>query len=328
MKKKMKISLTHLIELLLVSSVLVLILVIHFRGQMGYYLHPRMYKYTYFAVGVLTLLVARKVWVILKGIPKTPHVGWQHMVFLLPLIMLLVDPSDDTNAMLSNRTLEQSIGLKNEDGSGQELTGQSSELDTRDEEQSEDWIYDIIDDEFSLSEENMEQIKENMGIVEGETETALNLEDIIDIEGSESVETDNDASETVLVPTLNEVLGFGPDDDFYRNLLTIYENSEDYIGQPITIEGFVYTEPGYKSNTFVISRLLMTCCAADAMVTGLYVQTEEADQFVEGAWYRIDGLIISGAVYNPYMDSWQQDLVLSVSHYEEIEDYVNPYVYP
>lgn len=81
-----------------------------------------------------------------------------------------------------------------------------------------------------------------------------------------------------------------------KNYLYVLEelnsNTEDYIGREIKIDGFVFRDKDFKQNQFVVARLFVTCCAADAQVLGLMV--EGNFNAGDNQWVRVEGVIGEG----------------------------------
>jgi uncharacterized repeat protein (TIGR03943 family) len=79
-----------------------------------------------------------------------------------------------------------------------------------------------------------------------------------------------------------------------RNILDwirIFEYETDlssYLGQEANVIGFVYYEDNLPENQFLVSRFVITCCAADGFALGLPVQWE-GETFEENTWVRVKG---------------------------------------
>jgi putative membrane protein len=73
--------------------------------------------------------------------------------------------------------------------------------------------------------------------------------------------------------------------NYYDVINDIKYNANKYKGKKITIGGFVYKDETFPKDTFVVGRLIIICCAADAELTGLVVKmnnsTLQNDQWVE-----------------------------------------------
>jgi putative membrane protein len=72
------------------------------------------------------------------------------------------------------------------------------------------------------------------------------------------------------------------------NVLAMYP--EEFKGKKIRMVGFVYREEGFQENQFVIARLAVACCVADAGVVGFLVETKQPKVFQKDQWYQIDGI--------------------------------------
>ncbi|MBU6228805.1 MAG: TIGR03943 family protein [Cyanobacteria bacterium REEB459] len=53
--------------------------------------------------------------------------------------------------------------------------------------------------------------------------------------------------------------------------LHVYPEPDAYTNQPVKVTGFVTIMPGWPEHQFMISRFVLTCCAADAYPVGLAV---------------------------------------------------------
>jgi uncharacterized repeat protein (TIGR03943 family) len=60
-------------------------------------------------------------------------------------------------------------------------------------------------------------------------------------------------------------------------------------GQAVRVTGFVYRDTRCGSNTFVVARFVMMCCAADASPVGFPVQWPDAVAFKKDEWVTVTG---------------------------------------
>ena len=72
---------------------------------------------------------------------------------------------------------------------------------------------------------------------------------------------------------------FDPSADLFSEYL--HSTVEDLIGRTVTVYGFVYADETFPVNTVLVSRMLITCCAADASIVGFHVKTEETADLIE-----------------------------------------------
>ena len=68
-------------------------------------------------------------------------------------------------------------------------------------------------------------------------------------------------------------------------------NPNDFEGRKIKVSGFVYKEEGLEENQLVLSRFLITHCIADASVTGLITEFNQANEFEQDTWLEIEGTL-------------------------------------
>lgn len=71
----------------------------------------------------------------------------------------------------------------------------------------------------------------------------------------------------------------------------LYMSMEDLMGQEITLSGFVYKDESFPPDTILVARLMITCCAADAMVVGYHVRVEDAGDFSSDEWIQVTGTV-------------------------------------
>lgn len=59
--------------------------------------------------------------------------------------------------------------------------------------------------------------------------------------------------------------------------------------QPARVLGFVYHEPGFPDDTFMVARFTVSCCVADAIPLGLPAYYKGAADLEEGMWIEVEG---------------------------------------
>ena len=62
-----------------------------------------------------------------------------------------------------------------------------------------------------------------------------------------------------------------------------------FAGQSARVRGFVYRDERFPAGTFMVSRFLLSCCAADAAPIGLAVRWPDADFLDDDAWVWVSG---------------------------------------
>lgn len=64
-----------------------------------------------------------------------------------------------------------------------------------------------------------------------------------------------------------------------------------FNGQPVSIIGFIYREPSFTENQFMVARYTMSCCVADAFAVGMPVVFDSAADFETGVWVEVTGYL-------------------------------------
>lgn len=62
-----------------------------------------------------------------------------------------------------------------------------------------------------------------------------------------------------------------------------------FAGQSARVRGFVYRDERFPAGSFMVSRFLLSCCAADAAPIGLAVKWPDADFLDDDAWVWVSG---------------------------------------
>jgi uncharacterized repeat protein (TIGR03943 family) len=109
--------------------------------------------------------------------------------------------------------------------------------------------------------------------------------------------------------------------DWVRTL-HVYPEPDAYTGQAAKVSGFVTHIPGWPDNVFMISRFVLTCCAADAYPVGLPVELpEDASRPAPDTW-----LEVTGTMQTTTLDGRRQ-LALGSATLTEIPEPRTPYEY-
>lgn len=113
---------------------------------------------------------------------------------------------------------------------------------------------------------------------------------------------------------------------FYAAVEDIFANPEKYINKKLEIVGFVYKSKKLREDRYIIARLVMWCCAADAGVAGLIFNAESTGtDFKKDEWLVLCGHIEMQRAGRDPNDA--EIPVLIVESYKRIAP-ENPYVYP
>ncbi len=109
--------------------------------------------------------------------------------------------------------------------------------------------------------------------------------------------------------------------DWIRTI-NVYPEPDAYTGDPVEVTGFVVYPPDLPEAYLVISRFIITCCAADAYPVGLPVKiVGDRSAFPADAWFRVKGVMATEVL------NGQRQLVIQGDELEEIPTPRNPYDY-
>jgi len=76
--------------------------------------------------------------------------------------------------------------------------------------------------------------------------------------------------------------------------LNVYPEPDAYTGQKVKVQGFVVHAPNLPENYLIISRFVITCCAADAYPVGLPVKLAGSrNTYPADSWQEITGEMIT-----------------------------------
>lgn len=62
-----------------------------------------------------------------------------------------------------------------------------------------------------------------------------------------------------------------------------------FIGQQASVVGFVYHSEDLPQGQFLVSRFILSCCAADGYAVGMIVESSEAESFEQDTWVKVTG---------------------------------------
>ena len=96
---------------------------------------------------------------------------------------------------------------------------------------------------------------------------------------------------------------------------------KQFNGQPADVIGFVYTEPSFDKNEFMVARFAISCCVADAMAIGVPVYWDKP-ALPQGQWIEVKG------AFNVGTFKGDQVPVLEATSIDQVEQPAHPYLYP
>lgn len=109
--------------------------------------------------------------------------------------------------------------------------------------------------------------------------------------------------------------------DWVRTL-NVYPEPDAYSGQKVKVQGFVINPSGLPPQYLLLSRFVITCCAADAYPVGLLVKLPSNHQvYSQDSWLEVEGEMITQEVQN------KRQLTIQASSLKPIPEPQNPYEY-
>ena len=105
--------------------------------------------------------------------------------------------------------------------------------------------------------------------------------------------------------------------------LNVYPEPDAYTGQKAKVDGFVIHSNEAPHNYLVLSRFVITCCAADVYPVGLPVKLPSGDRsdYAPDTWLQVEGEMITETLNN------KRQLVIQAKSLKEIPEPETPYDY-
>jgi uncharacterized repeat protein (TIGR03943 family) len=109
--------------------------------------------------------------------------------------------------------------------------------------------------------------------------------------------------------------------DWVRTL-NVYPEPDAYMGQAVKVQGFVVHPPNLPPQYLMISRFVITCCAADAYPVGLPVKLNgNRDTYPIDTWLQVEGKMTTETL------DGKRQLTIEASSLNKIPKPANPYYY-
>jgi len=112
------------------------------------------------------------------------------------------------------------------------------------------------------------------------------------------------------------------ENNFVKWIQEMQINIDKYTGKRIETIGFVYKDKELGENQFVVARLMMACCAADAQPVGLLSNYSKTDSLKKDEWIKVYGKVEKGNYKGQIMP------VINVEKIERVEKAKFEYIYP
>lgn len=109
--------------------------------------------------------------------------------------------------------------------------------------------------------------------------------------------------------------------DWIRTL-HVYPEPDAYTGQKVKIQGFVTYPPNLPEQYFLITRFVITCCAADVYPVSLPVKIEgNRKDYPADTWLEVQGQMITDTL------AGKRQLTIQAKSLQRIPEPKNPYDY-
>ena len=109
--------------------------------------------------------------------------------------------------------------------------------------------------------------------------------------------------------------------DWVRTINT-YPEPDSYTGQKVNVQGFVIHPPELPEQYLLVSRFVITCCAADAYPVGLPVKlAQDRKAYPPDTWLKVEGQMTTESL------AGKRQLTIQASSIKQIAEPKNPYDY-
>ncbi|NCJ05789.1 TIGR03943 family protein [Synechococcales cyanobacterium C] len=109
--------------------------------------------------------------------------------------------------------------------------------------------------------------------------------------------------------------------DWVRTL-DVYPEPDAYSGQPVQVQGFAVHTPNLPDAYLMLTRFVITCCAADAYPVGLPVKLPQSRQaYPPDQWFDVSGQMVTETLDD------RRQLVIAAETLQGIPAPRNPYAY-
>ena len=110
--------------------------------------------------------------------------------------------------------------------------------------------------------------------------------------------------------------------DNYTNILqAVHDNPDSYLGMKINFVGYMYRVFDFSDEQFVIARdMLINDSKTQSVVVGFLCQYKDADDFEDGTWVNLTGVIEMGKYHN------EEIPVIKVTDLQQTEEPECPFV--
>ncbi|MGK0465299.1 TIGR03943 family putative permease subunit [Clostridium sp.] len=186
--------------------------------------------------------------------------------------------------------------------------------------------YNVINKGFSLTSQlKINTLKHKHATLDDGTEICEHSDD----EESHSSDDDyvllNESLDSIAL-VKSAAIDMGSE-NFINTYENIYGNPYDYVGKTINMKGFVYNQNGLNKNEFILSRVLVSCCSADAQLVGILCDYSDGNALTEGTWVNVVGTLGQYEYKDAKSGETNVIPIIKIDKIEQIEVDNNEYIY-
>lgn len=323
----------YLVRSLILTGFVFLLAELILTDRLSIYLAPRLHMLVYVTTGILVLLTVASIRQMIVGekdyecdceeVHNIPRSAFRSLIvyglFVLPLAMGFVMPdkilgsamaenigvtllSNDARKLVQAMEAEQQAATNQSEPAGEVESPQEAEQSENSPESPEtaanpeaEQTVEESAPAVALDEEQLRQKFPDTGLGDFYRDVAIFL---------------------YKQPVINL------DDKVFLDGLTALELYADgFAGKELETIGFVYSQPDFAPEEFVVARFSVSCCTADANVLGILVEEPGAKKWPVDSWVKVRGKLELRT-----FDGYEM-LVLKASQVQQVEAPKDPYVY-
>ncbi|RAP31152.1 hypothetical protein C2W64_00324 [Brevibacillus laterosporus] len=277
-------------------------------GSINLYLAPRLHMLCHVTFAILLLLTGTSFWQTWRTNDQTdeicdcggshglPSTRWKstfvYGLFLLPVLMGLFMPDKVLDSAIAK---QKGVNL---------LQGDAKKLLSKEPEKI---TVDATNDRVEL---------DSTSTATTDVSTALSTQEV-----RKMFEGFGDFYQDFATSLYKEPVMKLTDQNFLDGLTVLSVFNHEFDGHPLEMMGFVYRQPDMQENEFVVARFSVSCCTADAQVSGVLVQSANAKEFKTDSWVKVSGTL--------GLTSFEGNelLVLQAKQISQVDAPKDPYVY-
>lgn len=291
------------------------LLYLTYSGKYLLFVTPRMKPYLYFTAAVMLLWAVSRL--AKAGTPRYRQNKTRCLVLALPLLVLLLPykaldagstqagytkmaaktEGNDTNAKGDTKTNPDKEGAQQ--GKTQEETQESTQPPEESPAAGQDAGQDAVQ---GTGQDNSQGTGQDNSQGSGQGSSGNGPETVVPSGLDE-------AGRTITVS----------DEEFYQWLTELSYHPEKYEGFTVHMHGTVYRDETLAENEFAVTRLVMSCCAADLAPCGPLCLMDGAADLTQDQWVDVTGT---------YHYDKNKGMEITVNGIEDAEPAEEEYVYP